>query len=118
MFVVVVRLSVHVHFNLGLSPRDTRVPRQCLPVCSISNCGRVGLTYEWMLDIMWCRAAVCTDVEAFILLDSALVVWAYICITAFTQVCRKRQLKGSLECKFMLIFCVEIVYTNLYNCIS
>ena len=26
-----------------------------------------------MLDIMWCRAAVCTDVEAYILLDSALV---------------------------------------------
>ena len=26
-----------------------------------------------MIDIMWCRAAVCTDVEANILLDSAFV---------------------------------------------
>ena len=32
---VVVRLSVHVHFILGLSPRDCRVPGQRLSVCSI-----------------------------------------------------------------------------------
>ena len=32
---VVVRLSVHVHFNLGLSPRDSRVPGQRPSVCSI-----------------------------------------------------------------------------------
>ena len=33
--VVVVRLSVHVHFNMGLSPRDSRVPGQRPSVCSI-----------------------------------------------------------------------------------
>ena len=33
--VVVVHLSVHVHFNLGLSPRDNRVPGQRPSVCSI-----------------------------------------------------------------------------------
>ena len=38
------------------------------------------------------------------------------CITAFTKVCRKRRLKGDLECTLM--FCVGIVHTNLYNCIS
>ena len=36
-------------------------------------------------------------------------------ITAFTQVCRKSQLKGGLECKLMLLFCAGIVHTNLYN---
>ena len=34
--VVVVRLSAHVHFNLGLSPRDSWVPGQCPPVYSIN----------------------------------------------------------------------------------
>ena len=34
------------------------------------------------------------------------------------SVCRKRRLKGGLECKLMLMFCVGIVQTNLYNCIS
>ena len=33
--VVVVRLSVHVHFNLDLSPRDSRVSGQRPSVCSI-----------------------------------------------------------------------------------
>ena len=33
---VVVRLSVHVHFNLGLSPRDSCVSGQCPSVCSIT----------------------------------------------------------------------------------
>ena len=46
------------------------------------------------------------------------VVWAYNYITAFTQVCRKSRLKGGLACKLMLLFCVGIVHTNLYNCIS
>ena len=32
---VVVRLSVHVHFNMGLSPRDSWVPGQHPSVCSI-----------------------------------------------------------------------------------
>ena len=27
-------------------------------------------------------------------------------------------IKGGLECKLMLLFCVGIVLTNLYNCIS
>ena len=27
-------------------------------------------------------------------------------------------LKGGLECKLMLMFCIGIVHTNLYNCIS
>ena len=35
MSVVVVRLSVHVHFNLGPSPRESWVPRQHPSVCSI-----------------------------------------------------------------------------------
>ena len=52
--VVVVRLSVHVHFNMGLSPR-----------VSYSRAN------EEMLDIMRRRAAVGTDVEACIPLDSA-----------------------------------------------
>ena len=42
----------------------------------------------------------------------------YNSITAFTQVCRKRRLKGGLEPKLMLLFCVGIVHTHLYNCIS
>ena len=33
---VVVRLSVQVHFNLALSPRDSRVPGQRTSVCSTS----------------------------------------------------------------------------------
>ena len=33
--VVVVRLAVHVHFNMGLSPRDSCVPGQRPSVCSI-----------------------------------------------------------------------------------
>ena len=37
---------------------------------------------------------------------------------ALTQVCRKMRLKGGLECKLMLLFCVAIVHTNLYNCVS
>ena len=36
LVVVVVRLSVHAHFNLGLSPRDSSVPGQRPSVCSIS----------------------------------------------------------------------------------
>ena len=39
----------------------------------IIHCSRVRWANEEMLDIMWRRAAVCTDVEACILLDSALV---------------------------------------------
>ena len=39
-------------------------------------------------------------------------------ITAFTQVCRKRRLKGGLECKLMLMFCVGIMHANLFNCIK
>ena len=66
MLVVVVRLSVHVHFNLGLSPRDSGVPGQRPPVCFINltvcHCGWVGLTNEDMLDIMWCHAAVYSHV--------------------------------------------------------
>ena len=30
----------------------------------------------------------------------------------------KRQLKGGLQYKVMLLFCVGIELTNLYNCIS
>ena len=30
----------------------------------------------------------------------------------------KSRLKGGPECKVMLMFCVGIVHTNLYNCIS
>ena len=33
---VVVRLSVHIHFNLGRLLRDSRVPGQRPPVCSIN----------------------------------------------------------------------------------
>ena len=36
IFISVVRLSVHVHFNLGLSPRYSRVSGQRPSVCSIS----------------------------------------------------------------------------------
>ena len=32
---IVVRLSVHVHFNMGLSPQDSCVPGQRPSVCSI-----------------------------------------------------------------------------------
>ena len=32
----VVRLLAHVHFNQGLLPRDSRVPGQRPPVCSIN----------------------------------------------------------------------------------
>ena len=35
-YVVVVRLSVHVYFNVGLSPRDSGVSVQRPSVCSIS----------------------------------------------------------------------------------
>ena len=34
------------------------------------------------------------------------------------QICRKRRLKGGLERKLMLLFCVGSVHTNLYNCFS
>ena len=43
---------------------------------------------------------------------------SYIRITTFIQVCRKMRLKGGLECKLILIFCVGIVHTNLYNYFS
>ena len=36
------------------------------------HCSRVSRENEEMIDIMWRRATVCTDVEAFILLDSSL----------------------------------------------
>ena len=57
------------------------------------------------------------------MLCSVMGVWSFVifglvCITAFTHVCRKRRLKGGLQCKLMLLFCVGIVRTNLYNCIS
>ena len=32
------------------------------------------------------------------------LLWAYNGITAFTPVCRKKRLKGNLECKVMLLF--------------
>ena len=32
--------------------------------------------------------------------------------------CRKRRLKGGLGRKLMLIFCIGIVHTNVYNSIS
>ena len=35
----------------------------------------------------------------------------------YTQVCRKRQLRGGLERKLILLICVGIVHTNLNNCI-
>ena len=31
--------------------------------------------------------------------------------------CHKSRLRGGLKCKLMLMVCVEIVHTNLYNCI-
>ena len=68
---VVVRLSVHVQFNLGLLPRDSRVCGQHPPVCSIKLTVSLWSGKGRDADIMWCRATVCSDVEASILLDSA-----------------------------------------------
>ena len=39
-------------------------------------------------------------------------------ICMYSNVCRKRRLKGGLEWKLMLKLCLEIVHINLYNYIS
>ena len=46
------------------------------------------------------------------------VLWAEHSIIAFTQVCRKRRLKGGLERKINVDVFVGIVHTNMSNCIS
>ena len=52
--------------------------------------------------------------QKYIVYKLIIALWCGLRI-AFNQVCHKMRLKGSLECKLMLMFCVGIVHTYFYN---
>ena len=71
--VVVVRFSVHVHCNLGLSSRYSSRTTSVGLLHKSDGVIVVGWANEEMLHIMRCHATVCTDVKASIFLNSALL---------------------------------------------